>query len=220
MVYVLRFPYLLFVTRRALQGFVEITIKDLENILHVEVSRLWSKGLISIFTDSRSQFDPTLNALTKYGENLKVDDIILHKLDPSGLPCHKEYPWKVVELVYSKVLDRNDLKVGMEYGVYYRLDEAVLPFKLKSVNLDTKMYHFTSTIAVVGDIFANINDLPSIYPAGSGIDAHADVHKVVLECIKPNHIRQLKRIELHMSCITGEKFTLDVGHTHVIEAIG
>jgi hypothetical protein len=206
--------------RRALQGFVEITIKDLENILHVEVSRLWSKGLISIFTDSRSQFDPTLNALTKSGENLKVDDIILYKFDPSGLPCHKEYPWKVVELSYSKVLDINDLKVGVEYGVYYRLDEAVLPFKLKSVNLDTKMYHFTSTIDGVDDIYANINDLPSIYPAGSGINAHADVHKVVLECIKPNHKRQFKHIELHMSCIKGEKFTLDVGRTHVIEAIG
>lgn len=203
-----------------MQGFVEITIKDLENILHVEVSRLWSKGLISIFTDSRSKFDPALNALTKYGVNLKVDDVVLHKVDPSGLPCHKDYPWKVVELVYSKVLDINDLKVGMEYGVYYRLDEAVLPFKLKNVNLDTKMYHFTSTISGVDDIFANINDLPSIYPAGSSMNAHADVNKVILECLKPNHTRHFKRIELHMSCIKGEKFTLDVGNTHVIEAIG
>lgn len=205
---------------RTLQGFVEITIKDLENILHVEVSRLWSKGLLSIFTDSRSRFDPTLNALTKYGENLKVDDIILHKVDPSGLPCHKDHAWKVVDLLYSKVLDINDLKVGLEYGVYYRLDQAVLPFKLKSVNLDTKMYHFASTISGVDDIFANINDLPSIYPAGSGMNAHADVNKVVLESTKPNHQRLYKRIELHMSCIKGEKFTLDVGNTHVIEAIG
>jgi hypothetical protein len=205
---------------RSLQGFVEITIKDLENILHVEVSRLWSKGLISIFTDSRSQFDPSLNALTKYGENLKVDDIILRKLDPSSLPVHEEYPWKVVDLVYSKVLDVNDLKVGVEYGVYYRLDQAVLPFRLKSVNLDTKMYHFVSASTGVEDIFAHINDLPSIYPAGVGMNAHADVHKFVLECMTANHKGQHHRVDLHMSCIKGEKLTLDIGNTHVIEAIG
>jgi hypothetical protein len=206
--------------RRALQGFVEITIKDLENILHVEVSRFWSKGLISVFTDSRSQFDPCTNALTKSGENLKVGDIVLRKLDPNGLLCREDRSWKVVELLYTKLLDINDLKVGDVYGVYYRQDQVVLPFRLSAVDLRTKMYHFQSLHAGVGDLSFNINDLPSIYPSGTGMKAHADVHKVVLESIATNARGENHRIELHMSCIKSEKFTLDVGNSHVIEAIG
>jgi hypothetical protein len=203
-----------------LQGFVEITIKDLENILHVEVSRLWSKGLISVFTDSRSKFDPASNALTKYGENLKVGDTVLRQLDPNGFPCHDYQSWKVVELVYTKVLDANDIKVNEEYGVYYRPDELVLPFIFKSVDLTTKMYRFVSKHDGVADIYVHVNDLPSIYPAGTGMYAHADVHRVVLECTKPNHDNKRHRIDLHMSCIKRDKFTVDVGNTHVIEAIG
>jgi hypothetical protein len=214
-------PFSIFIfLLRPLQGFVEITIKDLENILHVEVSRLWSKGLISIFTDSRSQFDPALNALTKYGENLKVDDVVVYKIDTNGLPCQESFSWKVIDLVYTKVLDVNDLKVGVEYGVYNQLEEAVLPFTLKGVNLETKMYHFVSAQADMDDIRVSVNDLPSIYAGGTGMKAHADIHKVVLECLRPNRNGKHHRMELHMSCVKREKFTLDVGNAHVIEAIG
>ena len=59
------------------QGFVKITIKDLESMLHVEVSRLWSRGIIQLFTGSRVQYDRATNSLTKYGEYLKVGDLIL-----------------------------------------------------------------------------------------------------------------------------------------------
>ena len=206
--------------RRALQGFVEITIKDLENILHVEVSRFWSRGLISVFTDSRSQFDPCTNALTKFGENLKVGDIVVRKLDPSGLPCREDRSWKVVELLYTKLLDVNDLKVGDDYGVYDRQEQVVLPFRLAAVDLRTKLYHFESLHAGVMDLSFSVHDLPSIYPAGTSMNAHADVHKVVLESVVANSRGENHRIELHMSCIKREKFTLDVGNSHVIEAIG
>jgi hypothetical protein len=192
----------------------------LENILHVEVSRFWSKGLISVFTDSRSQFDPSTNALTKYGENLKVGDTVLRKLDPNGLPCREDRSWKVVELLYTKLLDVNDLKVGDDYGVYFRPERVVLPFKLSAVDLRTKMYHFHSLYAGVDDLLVSVHDLPSIYPAGTAVKAHADVHKVVLECVAPNSRGKYHRVELHMSCIKREKFTLDVGNSHVIEAIG
>jgi hypothetical protein len=192
----------------------------LENILHVEVSRFWSKGLISVFTDCRSQFDPCTNALTKSGENLKVGDIVLHKLDSNGLLCPEDRPWRVVELLYTKLLDINDLKVGDEYGVYYRPEHVVLPFKLSAVDLRTKLYQFQSMHAGVEDLSFSVHDLPSIYPAGTGLKAHADVHKVVLESVDANPRGEHHRIELPMSCIKEEKFTLDVGNSHVIEAIG
>lgn len=186
----------------------------------MEVSRFWSKGLISVFTDSRSQFDPSTNALTKVGENLKVGDIVLRKLDPNGLPCREDRTWKVVELLYTKLLDINDLKVGDEYGVYYRQEQVVLPFRLSAVDLRTKLYHFQSLHAGLDDLSFHVNDLPSIYPSGTSMKAHADVHRVVLESEGTNAKGENHRIELHMSCIKNEKFTLDVGNSHVIEAIG
>jgi len=57
------------------QGFVEITIKDLECMLHVEVSRLWSRGVITVYTDSKAQYDLATNSLTKFGTSLKDDDV-------------------------------------------------------------------------------------------------------------------------------------------------
>lgn len=192
----------------------------MENVLHVEISRFWSKGLISVFTDSRSQFDPATNSLTKLGENLKVGDVILRKLDCDGHPCSANRPWRVVELVYAKLLGVDDLKVGEEYGVYYRPEQAVFPFKLVEVDLDSKTYHFQSPLAGVEDLLVSVHDLPSVYPAGTGMKAHADVYKVLVENLELNRKGSYSRAELLMDGIKKQKFTLDVGNTHVIEAIG
>jgi hypothetical protein len=108
-------------------------------MLHTEVSRLWSKGVINVFTDSRAAYDPVTNSLTKFGENLKVDDIILRRVNENGCPCGEYHSWKVAELVYTRSLGIDDLRVGEEYGVYIRLEQAVLPFKLVGVDLDQKV---------------------------------------------------------------------------------
>jgi hypothetical protein len=70
--------------RRPTQGFVEITIKDLENMLHVEVSKMWSKGLVQVHTDSKSMYDHKSNSLVKLGEHLKIDDTILRRVNEEG----------------------------------------------------------------------------------------------------------------------------------------
>lgn len=204
---------------RPTQGFVEITIKDLENVLHVEISRFWSKGLISVFTDSRSQFDPTTKALTKLGENLKVGDVVLRKFDSEGRSCSDDRPWKVVELVYTELLGVEDLKVGESYGVYYRPVQVVMPFKLAAVDLVSKAYHFQS-IAGAEDLRVSVNNLPSVYPLGTGINAHADVKMIVVECMAKKSAGGYYRMELPVDEIKKEKFTVDVGSCHVVEAIG
>lgn len=108
-------------------------------MLHTEVSRLWSKGVINVFTDSRAAYDPVTNSLTKFGENLKVDDIILRRVNEDGHPCGEYHSWKVAELVYTRSLGIDDLKVGEDYAVFIRLEQAVLPFKLVGVDLDQKV---------------------------------------------------------------------------------
>jgi hypothetical protein len=188
--------------------------------LHVEISRFWSKGLISVFTDSRSQFDPSTNSLTKLGENLKVGDVILRNRDCEDLTCTDDSSWRVVELVYTQLLGVDDLKVGEVYGVYHRQEQVVLPFKLVEVDLDTKTYHFKSKFAGAENLHVSVHDLPSVYPAGTGMKAHADVHKVIVECLVKNKNNGYIRAELLMDGIKNQKFTLDIGDSHVIEAIG
>jgi len=202
------------------QGFVEITIKDLENMLHVEISRYWSRGLITVFTDSRSRFDHVSNSLTKSGENLKVGDVIHRQLNSDGGPCTNGCLWKVVELVYTKLLGLDDLKVGEEYGVYYKPQRVVLPFKLIQVDLDQKIYHFEPQVVGIADLRVGVQDLPSVYPAGTQMSAHADVHQVVVESLEKNREGECKRESMLMDTIKKQKFTLNVGKTHVIEAIG
>ena len=202
------------------QGFVELTIKDLENMLHVEISRLWSRGLISVFTDSRSRFDHITNSLTKLGENLKVGDMLLRHVNSDGAKCTEGRLWKVVELVYTKLLGVDDLRVGEEYGVYYRPQQAVLPFKLTEVDLSTKDYLFSPIGLGISEVRVNIKDLPSVYLAGTSLSAHADVHEVIIECLERNEMGHFCRDTLLMDKIKKKQFTLHVGKTHVIEAIG
>ena len=66
------------------QGFVEVTIKDLEDALHLEVSKMRSMGLIEYYTDSKARYDLNTKSLTKQGQHLKKDDRILLKVDPEG----------------------------------------------------------------------------------------------------------------------------------------
>jgi len=126
--------------RRPTQGFVEITIKDLENMLHVEVSRLWSRSVVTVYTDSKAHYDVESNSLTKYGENLKVGDLISRRVDEDGRPSPDKYhSWRVVELTYTEHLTIDDLRVGNEYGVFVRAHQAILPFKLVVVDLESKV---------------------------------------------------------------------------------
>lgn len=202
------------------QNFVEITIKDLENLLHVEISRYWSRGIISVFTDARSHFDHETRSLIKLGKNLKVGDAVLRRINSEGYVCEEQHSWTVLELVYTQVLDIDEVKVGQNYGVYDNGDQAVLPFKLVSVDLDTKLYHFQSLSDAAEDIHAKANDLPSVYPPRTSMDAHAEVHKVVFQCNQTNRGGRHVRVGLLMETIQNEKFTLDIGKCHVVEAIG
>lgn len=200
------------------QGFVEITIKDLESLLHTEVSRLWSKGLISMSADSKASFDSETNRLTKLGMYLKVNDCIERQVDPDGKGCQRSYTWKVVDLIYSQPLGLDDLQIGIEYGVYVRQRGAVLPFKLIKVCLHSRTYTFVSLTGEVGNVEINAKNLPSIYAKDT--NNHADVHALLVECSRKGRNDGHTRQELLMRAVEQEKFILDVGNCHIVEAIG
>ena len=187
-------------------------------MLHVEVSRLWSKGVIQCYTDSKAKYDVGSNSLTKMGEALKIEDKILRRVDPNGNRSTDHYSWKVADLIFTQALGLDDLKIGKEYGVYIRLRNAVLPFKLTGVDLQTRTYSFKALKKGVDDLKATAHNLPSIYPKGT--TRHADVNKIVIESVQKGSSGGNVREELPMSRVRKEKFTLDIGHTHVVECIG
>lgn len=200
------------------QGFVEITIKNLESILHMEVSRLWSKGLISVFADAKTKFDSDANQIIKLGKYLKIDDLILRSVDENGRSSRKQYTWRVSGLVYSQPLGLDEIKVGEEYAVYVREESALLPFKFIKCCLKTKTYTFVSLTEGTRHLEVNTRNLPSIYTKDT--KQHAVIHAVALKCTKKSTDGGQFIEELLMSSIQDEKFTLDVGNSHVIEAIG
>lgn len=81
------------------QGFVEITIKNLESMLHDEVTRLWSKNLISVYTESKAQYDPTRNMILKDGSSLKIGDLIKRDVANDGKTKKEEVTWKVISVL-------------------------------------------------------------------------------------------------------------------------
>lgn len=204
--------------RRPDSGFVEITIKDLENMLHVEVSKMWSKGLLQLHTDSRLSYDPKSNSLTKLGDHLKKDDAILRFKDENGSDTFDPVPWKVTELKYKKSLSVDEIEVGNEYGIYVRVENAVLPFELSSIDPGTQTYTFKSLDTRKPDLIVNAADLPSIYPKGT--KRHAEVTEAVFQCNKKGRSGRYLREKLSVDEIRDKKFTMDIGQTHVVEAIG
>lgn len=179
-------------------------------MLHLEVSRLWSKGLIAVYTDSKARYDPETNALVKFGKNLRVGDIVVAEFDdePSGR-------WKVVALEYAESLGLSELRVGGEYGVWIRQEKAVLPFRLVRVDLDSKVYKFESLSSRATGFDVDVQHLPSVYPLGTKVTAHAGATEAVLRSMETGCERRL-----NMTQARAEKFTIDVGASHVVEAIG
>jgi len=203
---------------RPTQGFVEITIKDLENMLHVEASKMWSKGLLTVYTDSKSMYDHKSNSLVKLGEHLKIDDAILRRVNEEGRKANDYHSWKVVEVYYADSLQVKDLKLGEEYGIYVRTKNTVLPYMLTGIDLRTQIYTFAPSMEGLEDITANAASMPYVYPKGT--TNHAEVVRLVMESVKKGSNGWYAREIMFMKDIREMKFTLDVGHTHVVEAIG
>jgi len=201
------------------QGFVEITIKDLESMLHLEVCRLLSKKLLQHDTNAGANYDVKTNSLQKLGKSLKKDDLIFHNLDNNGNKSEDQmYSWKVSGLEYNVPLEVEDLKIGEEYSVYIPDKQENHEYQLVMVNLSTETIQFKDIEDDWEGIECTFDQLPSIYPKGT--TQHSAVKKVMLECTLPSDTFSYAIDELDFSGIKTEKFTMDIQHTHVVEAVG
>ena len=199
------------------QGFVEITIKDLECMLHAEVSRLWSKGVIGVFTESKAQYDVASNSLTKSGEHLKLGDKILRRVDPNGNPSKEFHRWKISDILYAEALGIEDLRVGEEYGVHVKQENAIFQFTLIGVDLQTRTYNFKSQKKKIDSLAATTHNLPPIYPKGT---SHADANMVVITCSAKGDTESFYCEHFPVDELKGQQFVVDIGYAHVVECIG
>lgn len=201
------------------QGFIEITIKDMENMMNVGVVKLVSRGLLTQDTNSGAQYDYKTNQLIKLGKALKQNDLILRKIDEYGKVSEENYTWKIKELIYSKVLKPSELILGEEYSIYITRFKKCYPYRLVGINLLTHMYYFKSIdIDNVPDIESSESSLPSIHPKGT--KSHDTCEKIVIESNIPRHDGQYISETLLFNEIEKQPFIIDVGHSHVAEAIG
>lgn len=197
------------------QGFVEITIKDLEGMLHGEVTRLWSKGLVQIYTESKSGYDADRNQVLKEGVALKPGDLILRDDGQEN-----SVTWRVTDVIYSQSIPTADLKLGDEYNVWVPAVRALKPFRLTRIDLEGEM-KFKSLEEGIEDIISERDSPPSCYPKGTPSSAHGTVTHIKMQCTKVGEDGTVPEVEtVDIESIKKKKFALDVGYTHVFEAIG
>jgi len=200
------------------QGFIEITIKDLENMMNVGVSQRLSRGLLTQDTNSGAQYDVRQNKLIKTGKALKITDLILRKVNNEGSPSDEPFSWKVVDVVYNKSYLATDLKLGEVYSVYILDQQQCLPYRLVGVNIDKEFYEFKSINSAYDDFACFANKLPSVYHKDT--KAHSLVESLVIESVIRGSDGKYVQEVLPYNEIASQKFELDIEHYHVVEAIG
>eukprot|EP00526_Cylindrotheca_closterium_P004181 CAMPEP_0113607374 /NCGR_PEP_ID=MMETSP0017_2-20120614/3351_1 /TAXON_ID=2856 /ORGANISM="Cylindrotheca closterium" /LENGTH=2590 /DNA_ID=CAMNT_0000515975 /DNA_START=92 /DNA_END=7861 /DNA_ORIENTATION=- /assembly_acc=CAM_ASM_000147 len=200
------------------EGFLEVAMKDLENMLHIQVSKLWSKGLIQVFTDADARYDPEANAIMKDGQFLKVGDMLVRKLNGDGKKSDLSHSWKVTDVTKVPTLGIEQLKQNTEYAIYVSLRDEVLPFKLTKVELQSRTYTFESLSESSKDIVVQAHTLPAIYPKGT--QRHMDVETFKIECVEPSSEGDYKNQVIPMKKVRNYKFTLDLTNTHVFQCMG
>ena len=194
------------------QGYLETTLKDLECILHAEVTKLWSKNIIEVCMGQNVSYDAGLNSLVKLGEHLEVGDKVFRRVDPMGNPCKELHRWSIAETQNAETLEIGDLSIGKEYDIFLKKEKAVYPFKLIKVDLYTRTCKFESLKKNIDDIAASPNDLPPIYPKGS-----KRLYKTVtIKCETKGESGDFHCDSLSET-LEGQRFMIDIGHNHVVD---
>lgn len=203
---------------RPMQGALDV--KNLENILSGEISRLKSKGLIDVVRNAGLQIDPSSRSLTKKGKDLRNGDIIMLNVDRDGRFCDEKYPWKVVEAILKPSLRIGALLVGEKYLIYSHENQETQPFELLEVDPENLIYHFKALIEGIDDLRVFADNFPPIFPFLIHDETNQNLDKIVIQCIPKNKRNRHAQAELNMNKRSEQVFTLSMGNSHVYDTIG
>uniref|UniRef100_A0A7S2ET43 Uncharacterized protein n=1 Tax=Ditylum brightwellii TaxID=49249 RepID=A0A7S2ET43_9STRA len=202
------------------QGFIEITIKDMEAIMHLEVSKLWSRDLLEIYARSSANFDYKKNVMTKLGNALKEKDLVKRRVDPNGEPSEEFHTWEVIQLISHETLSAGDLTLGGTYNVYIR-QQGLIAMRLVSIDLHGGLYALQNKELGITVKVPKTN-LPTIYehdPNAKG-GAHSTFKTIVFQSTELNSQGKLTRYEVDFKTIANETHVMDVGQTNIAFALG
>jgi hypothetical protein len=189
---------------RPTQGFVEVTVKRLENMLLDEIIRLRSKDLLYYYTDSKVDVDVTTGALKKRGGALKVGD----RIQPNG----DGKTWEVKSFIYNSSLEPHELIQGGTYDIVSPRDGKVHPYRLERMDARFDWYHFTAQEARAADLAGKAGQLPPIFRSGEG---RIDPTSIMIE-----EGQTEERDVLDFDKVAKTSFDLDVVNCHVLIAYG
>jgi hypothetical protein len=203
------------------QGFIEITIKDMEAVLHLEISKLWSRNLLEIHSKSSAEFDHKKNVMTKRGNALKVNDIVLRNKDQNGKPSEELHTWEVIELVEHPTLGPQDMTLGHTYDVYARQHGGLVKMELTGIDYQANVYTFTNSEQDI-KIVAPAANFPAVYKYDSKTKAnsHSTFKSIVFASVEISKKGNILRDEMPFSEIMNESHIMDVGQTNIAFAVG
>ena len=199
------------------QGFIEITIKDLENMLNVQVAKASSRGLLNHYTNSNVLYDYKKGHVVKLGKALVIGDLLLRNLDPDGNESEKLYSWKVVELAQADTVPLKDLLLGEEYVIYVPSSHMGVACRLMAANLRNGEYMF-QYLDSDKEILVSVSKLPSIYPKSTKL--YTKCQSIIIQCTTLGSNNSYAQESLAFGKVEVETFALDIGQTHVVSAIG
>ncbi len=197
------------------------TIKDLENVLHLEISKLWSLNLIQVYSKSSTQFDYKENVMTKRGEALKVHDLVRRRVDMNGNPSKRYHSWEVVELQLHQRLAPEEVSQGNYYFLYTRENASKGLKKFQLVGKDTqnpsdplfKFYNEDENGNTVIEVRAS--RFPTVYSE----EKHG-IKDIVFQCIEKNDQGVYEQHLIDYDRAKKERFVMDVSMTNIVFAIG
>ena len=204
------------------QGFIEITIKDMEALMNTQVIKMASRHLIGHDTNAGAQYDVESNTLVKLGKALKQDDLILRSVDPNGRPTGKkdnEFSWRITHISNQEGIPTSALKLGESYQLYVPKLHAVLPYRFVGTNMKQKTFAFEALDKMGHDIDGTVDHLPDIYPIDMEVK-HGAAESITVECVLRAHDGTYHTETIPFAKVENEPFKVDVGETHVCEAIG
>ena len=202
------------------QGFIEITIKDLEAMMHLGVSKLDSMGLVEHVTKSGAQYNHKTNELKKKGSALKENDLVLLKYDYSGNVAEEDCSWRVAAVNTVEPLNANQVEVGTKYSIWIPKKRKLYPYTLIGVNVVLGSYQFRSMDDDMDDVICENFELPSVYPYGT--KGHSVTEDITFEALRDGSdvTKEPHRMTFPFSDISDNSYVIDTSHTHVFEAIG